>query len=400
MSQNIVAVCDVDWGYAGKRSTRYKAELGRLQSAIGSESAATTAASDAPKAQLDADARRPAQDERRQSASASSKTSCQRSKRYTRLPRDARQAEGHRRGHRRDAGSHARGRSRRPRWIVGKHVYVQKPLCWSVDEARHLAKKAKANPKIVTQMGNQGHSRDERPRWVRVHPVGAIGDVTRSPRLDEPSARLLAAGHAAPGAAARPPTGQPLALERPRRRDAARGRDDGQTIRCPTSCRGICSSASRRRSTTTRSITRSTGAAGWTGARARSATWARTSSIIPFWSLELGMPTAIETISTPFNGVMLSERDDDLLRVRRAREQAGREADVVRRRIDAAASPTEMGDERSSTSARAASSTSAARARCCTTPTATSRACCRSRCTTRTAPPKRSSRASRTRSTR
>ena len=40
--------------------------------------------------------------------------------------------------------------------------------------------------------------------------------------------------------------------------------------------RGICSSASRRPSSTTRSITRSTGAAGWTGARARSATWART----------------------------------------------------------------------------------------------------------------------------
>ncbi len=40
--------------------------------------------------------------------------------------------------------------------------------------------------------------------------------------------------------------------------------------------RGISSSASRRPSTTTRSITRSTGADGWTGARARSATWART----------------------------------------------------------------------------------------------------------------------------
>src|SRR4030095_12377764 len=41
-----------------------------------------------------------------------------------------------------------------------KHVYVQKPLCWSVQEARHLAKKA-AETKVVTQMGNQGHSRDE-----------------------------------------------------------------------------------------------------------------------------------------------------------------------------------------------------------------------------------------------
>ena len=44
---------------------------------------------------------------------------------------------------------------------LGKHVYVQKPLTWSVDEARQLARKAKANPKVVTQMGNQGHSWDD-----------------------------------------------------------------------------------------------------------------------------------------------------------------------------------------------------------------------------------------------
>src|SRR3954468_16036939 len=33
MSQNIVAVCDVDWGYAEKRFDAYKTELSRLQSA-------------------------------------------------------------------------------------------------------------------------------------------------------------------------------------------------------------------------------------------------------------------------------------------------------------------------------------------------------------------------------
>ena len=32
MSQNIVAVCDVDWGYAEKRFDAYKAELSRIQS--------------------------------------------------------------------------------------------------------------------------------------------------------------------------------------------------------------------------------------------------------------------------------------------------------------------------------------------------------------------------------
>jgi predicted dehydrogenase len=60
---------------------------------------------------------------------------------------------------------------------LGKHVYVQKPLCWSVDEARRLAKKAKENPKVVTQMGNQGHSRDEARLGYEYITSGAIGDV-------------------------------------------------------------------------------------------------------------------------------------------------------------------------------------------------------------------------------
>lgn len=57
-----------------------------------------------------------------------------------------------------------------------KHVYVQKPLCWSVDEARKLARKARQT-KVATQMGSQGHSGDDGRKvveWVR---AGAIGDV-------------------------------------------------------------------------------------------------------------------------------------------------------------------------------------------------------------------------------
>src|SRR5829696_8654794 len=60
---------------------------------------------------------------------------------------------------------------------LGKHVYVQKPLCWSVEEARHLAKKAKDNPRIATQMGNQGHSGSESRTTVEYIQQGAIGDV-------------------------------------------------------------------------------------------------------------------------------------------------------------------------------------------------------------------------------
>jgi predicted dehydrogenase len=60
---------------------------------------------------------------------------------------------------------------------LGKHVYVQKPMCWSVHEARHLAKKA-AEKKIVSQMGNQGHSTDGARRGQEYLMAGAIGDVT------------------------------------------------------------------------------------------------------------------------------------------------------------------------------------------------------------------------------
>jgi predicted dehydrogenase len=60
---------------------------------------------------------------------------------------------------------------------LGKHVYVQKPLTWSVHEARELAKKAKENPKIATQMGNQGHSLDDARKAIEYVWAGAIGDV-------------------------------------------------------------------------------------------------------------------------------------------------------------------------------------------------------------------------------
>lgn len=59
---------------------------------------------------------------------------------------------------------------------LGKHVYVQKPLCWSVHEARHLAQKAAAT-KVVTQMGNQGHSQDDARRGQEYIQAGVIGDI-------------------------------------------------------------------------------------------------------------------------------------------------------------------------------------------------------------------------------
>jgi len=58
----------------------------------------------------------------------------------------------------------------------GKHVYVQKPLTRTVYEARMLTEAARKY-KVATQMGNQGHSSEEVRmvcEWIQ---DGAIGDV-------------------------------------------------------------------------------------------------------------------------------------------------------------------------------------------------------------------------------
>jgi predicted dehydrogenase len=59
----------------------------------------------------------------------------------------------------------------------GYHVFVQKPLTYTIEESRKLAEMAKANPNLVTQMGNQGHSGDDGRRVVEMIRGGVIGPV-------------------------------------------------------------------------------------------------------------------------------------------------------------------------------------------------------------------------------
>jgi predicted dehydrogenase len=65
------------------------------------------------------------------------------------------------------------------RWAMerGLHVYVQKPLTHTVEESRRLEALARANPRLVTQMGNQGHSGDNGRRVVELIRGGVIGPV-------------------------------------------------------------------------------------------------------------------------------------------------------------------------------------------------------------------------------
>jgi predicted dehydrogenase len=59
---------------------------------------------------------------------------------------------------------------------LGKHVYVQKPLTRTISEARALTAAAKKY-KVVTQMGNQGHSEEGLRLMQEWLEAGALGDV-------------------------------------------------------------------------------------------------------------------------------------------------------------------------------------------------------------------------------
>jgi predicted dehydrogenase len=60
---------------------------------------------------------------------------------------------------------------------AGKHVYCEKPLTRTLSEARQLREFARANPKIITQMGNQGSAEHSLRRSVEVIRAGALGQV-------------------------------------------------------------------------------------------------------------------------------------------------------------------------------------------------------------------------------
>jgi predicted dehydrogenase len=173
MSQNFVAICDVDAEYADERLEGFKkaAENPPSQTGPVTRSGRQRVLS---KPQEEANARRPRQDDAANLRKFAD--NMPRIQRYT----DYREMLDKQKEL--DAivvatPDHMHAAIASAAMSVGKHVYVQKPLCWSVQEARHLAKKAKENPKLVTQMGNQGHSGDGARTGYEYLTAGAIGDI-------------------------------------------------------------------------------------------------------------------------------------------------------------------------------------------------------------------------------
>jgi predicted dehydrogenase len=65
---------------------------------------------------------------------------------------------------------------------MGKHVYVEKPLCKTVHECRKLAEIAKET-NVVTQMGNQGHATEGSrmtAEWIQSGAIGPVREVNLS----------------------------------------------------------------------------------------------------------------------------------------------------------------------------------------------------------------------------
>ena len=62
---------------------------------------------------------------------------------------------------------------------AGKHVYVEKPMAHSIEEARLMAKVAKETG-LVTQMGNNGHAGEglrATREWIQAGVIGAVQEI-------------------------------------------------------------------------------------------------------------------------------------------------------------------------------------------------------------------------------
>ena len=161
-SQNIVALCDVDWGFAGRAYDNIPQQVAAAEKRLAEQGGTAT----------------PEQRTRAQAQIAGMKQLSEKAAKATRYT-DYREMLAKQKDI--DAvmiatPDHTHAVIATAAMSLGKHVYVQKPLAWSVEECRALAKKA-AETKVATQMGNQGHSSDDARLVNEYIQSGTIGEV-------------------------------------------------------------------------------------------------------------------------------------------------------------------------------------------------------------------------------
>ncbi|GAC1671946.1 MAG: Gfo/Idh/MocA family oxidoreductase [Candidatus Acidiferrum sp.] len=168
-SQNIVALCDVDWGYADKGFDRLDANIESLRKRI--DGPDPVPAPGQPPAKFNRE-RAKVQLENMIRLKTEHVVKAKRYKDYREMLEAQKDI---------DAvlvatPDHMHATIALAAMDLNKHVYVQKPLCWCIGEARRLSSKAK-DTNVVTQMGNQGHSSDDGRTAVEHIWAGDIGEV-------------------------------------------------------------------------------------------------------------------------------------------------------------------------------------------------------------------------------
>jgi predicted dehydrogenase len=291
-SQNIVALCDVDWGYAGKSFDRLDTEIPNLEKRLEQPDPQSTPGQ--PPVEFD----RVKAKDRLAGMIRLKNEHWPKAKRYQDF-REMLEKQTDIDAVLVATSDHMHAPIALAAMALGKHVYVQKPLTWSIDEARQLARRAKET-KVATQMGNQGHSQNDARTTVEYIQAGAIGDVRevhiwtnrplgfwpqgvpRPEALKEPSDTLRWNG---PGVNARLAAAMAGNYPVPDKLswDLFLGvgpHVDYHPIYHPFNWRGWSDWG--------------VGAIGDMGAHLIDHS---------MWALNLGLPSTVETVSTPFNGV-------------------------------------------------------------------------------------------------